>query len=113
MKSLKKIIAVDFDGTLCENSYPNIGKPKDKVIEFVKKLAESCIIVLWSCRRGVFLDDAVAWCREHGIRLDYINENSTHIIARFNGDCRKIYADLYIDDRAIGIEEIEQWKQQN
>ena len=32
-----KIIAVDFDGTLCENKWPEIGKPHTDVIEYVKK----------------------------------------------------------------------------
>ena len=31
------IIAVDFDGTLCENKWPEIGMPNEELIEYLKK----------------------------------------------------------------------------
>ncbi|MCL2071475.1 MAG: hypothetical protein FWH07_04475 [Oscillospiraceae bacterium] len=32
-------IAVDFDGTLCTNAFPDIGEPKQLVIDYVKRQA--------------------------------------------------------------------------
>ena len=29
---MKRVIAVDFDGTLCENKYPKIGEPNRELI---------------------------------------------------------------------------------
>ena len=104
---MKKIAAIDFDGTLCESKYPLIGKPKDKVIEYVNKLKETHTLVLWTCRRGVYLQTAVDWCAKHGLEFDYVNENAPSLIKMFNGDCRKIFADVYIDDKAMNVSEIE------
>lgn len=48
-----KVIAVDFDGTLCENKFPEIGEPKKDIIDAVKKLRQQGNkIILWSCRSG-------------------------------------------------------------
>ncbi len=104
---MKKIIAVDFDGTLCESKYPLIGKPKTEVIEVVKSLSKRCTVILWTCRRGKFLSQAVRWCEEQGLKFDYINENAPSLVKMFGGDCRKIFADLYIDDKAMNVKEID------
>lgn len=100
------IIAVDFDGTLCENAFPAIGKPKQNVIDYIKKQQEEATIILWTCRQGILLKRAERWCREQGIRLDYINKNAPSIIKLFNGDCRKIFANIYIDDKSLNAEDI-------
>lgn len=100
MKEL--IIAVDFDGTLVENKYPEIGEPYTELIEACKWLQQAgCKIILWSCRVGEKLNDAVIFCRQKGLEFDAINENLPSIIKAFGGDNRKIYADVYIDDRAL------------
>ena len=50
-----KIIAVDFDGTLCENRYPEIGKPNEKVINYlIKRQKEGDKLILWTCRCGCY-----------------------------------------------------------
>ncbi len=103
---MKKIIAVDFDGTLCEEKYPLIGKPKTSVIEYVKELMKDNTVILWTCRRGMFLSRAVRWCKSQGLVFDYINENPPSLIKVFNGDCRKVFADIYIDDRAVNVKDL-------
>ncbi|GHV49851.1 hypothetical protein FACS1894216_00990 [Synergistales bacterium] len=96
------IIAVDFDGALAENAYPDIGEPINPVIAFVKwKQAKCAKVILWTCRKGKELEAALLWCEVRGIRFDAVNENLPEVIEKFGGDTRKIYADLYIDDRAI------------
>jgi hypothetical protein len=98
---MAKIIAVDFDGTLCERKYPDIGAPITPVIEYVKeRKAAGDIIILWTCRVGVHLENAVEWCKRQGLTFDYINENAPERVGQYGGDTRKISADEYIDDKA-------------
>ncbi len=100
--SRPRIIAVDFDGTLCENKYPDIGAPIPTVIEFVKRQkADDNIIILWTCRAGQQLADAVTWCKNQGLIFDYINENVKENVAMYGGDTRKVFADVYIDDKTL------------
>jgi hypothetical protein len=98
------IYAVDFDGTLCEIAYPDIGPPKQNVIDFCKqKRAEGHKLILWTCRCGKYLEQAVKWCRQHGLVFDAVNENLPERIAEYGGDCRKISADFYLDDKNLDI----------
>lgn len=103
---ISKIYAIDFDGTLCKNKYPDIGNPIIKNIDFVKDLKESGeIIVLWTCRSGEYLEDALEWCKEKNIEFDYVNENTDENIDKFQSDSRKIFADYYLDDKNIILDE--------
>ena len=96
------IIAVDFDGTLCEDKYPKIGKPNKELIETLKSVQSSGYkIILWTCRIGDELDEAINMCEKHGLIFDAVNENLPEIIELFGHDTRKIFADMYIDDRNI------------
>ena len=98
---MKLTLAIDFDGTLCEHEYPNIGKPILPAIETLKKLREEigCELILWTCREGVFLEKAVMWCHKLGLFFDAINTNAEPKIGFGHP---KIIADFYIDDRAPG-----------
>jgi trehalose-6-phosphatase len=100
----QKVIAIDFDGTLCVNKYPDIGDPIQRAIQLVKREKEKgSVIILWTCRQGEHLTAAVDWCKRQGIIFDYVNENTHENIARYGGDTRKICADVYIDDKAADI----------
>lgn len=97
-----KIIAVDFDDTLCENMYPDIGEPKNSVIEYIlEEQSKGSKIILWTCRTGVNLANAVDWCREHGIIFDAINDDLDSIKEKHGDTGKKIYADIYIDDKGV------------
>ena len=96
------IYAIDFDGTLCINEYPNIGQPIYKTIIFCKeRKADGHKLILWTCRSGKYLDEAVAWCKEQGLTFDAVNENLPEMIELFDNDCRKVFADYYIDDKNL------------
>lgn len=98
----KKIVAVDFDGTLCKDAYPAIGDPLPYSIHYIKELAkDGAILVLHTCRNGALLDEAVKWCNDRGIVFDYINQNVPENVERYGGDTRKIYADIYVDTNAV------------
>ena len=108
----RKKIAVDFDGTLCKQDFPNIGEiePKhQKVIDYIKREKNNeAIIILWTCREDMperaYLTEAVDWCRENNIPIDHVN---VYYQPEFKGFAsRKVNADEYIDDKAINVEDI-------
>ena len=95
-----KIIAVDFDGTLCENKWPDIGAPNHELIDYLKEEQKhGSKIILWTCRVGMKLVEAVTWCNGEGLFFDAVNENLLEAIEWHGGDSRKIFAHEYIDDR--------------
>ena len=97
---LSRIIAVDFDGTLCENKWPDIGAPNTKLIEALKDCKNiGCKLILWTCRRGRRLRKVVKWCKEQGLIFDAVNRNLPEVIKHFGSDTRKIFAHTYIDDK--------------
>lgn len=98
------VIAVDFDGTIVEHMYPEIGKEIPFATETLKMLIkENHQIILWSVREGKLLDDAINWCRDRGVEFYAINkdfpEEDTSKNQQFS---RKIKADVFIDDRNLG-----------
>jgi hypothetical protein len=96
------VFAVDFDGTIVEAKYPEIGSVIPDAVEFCRQAREKGhILILNTCRTGTDLVEAVKFCEEHGIIFDHVNENAVHLIDQL-GDCRKIAADYYIDDRNLG-----------
>ena len=98
---MSKVYAVDFDGTLCEDKWPEIGTANDKLIGYlIGRRQQGEKVILWTCRNGELLRKAVEWCRGHGLEFDAVNENLPERIEFFGGDCRKVGADVYIDDRA-------------
>lgn len=96
------IIAVDFDHTLSNAGYPYIGQPNKPLFSLLIKLkAQGHNIILWTCREGYQLEEAVDWCKEQGLEFDAVNDNMPWI--GFNS--RKVCADVYIDDLAVGKED--------
>lgn len=97
-----EIIAVDFDGTLCENKWPDIGEPNIQLIDYLKKRQEDGDkLVLWTCRTGEYLSDAINWCLDVvGLEFDSVNCNVKEVRNIFGLEGAKIYADVYIDDKA-------------
>lgn len=96
-----KYVAVDFDGTLCENKFPKIGIAYDDVFEWLKsQRALGSKIILWTCRSGELLDEAINFCRENGVEFDSVNENP---FSDYD-DSKKIFADIYLDDKAWRVE---------
>ena len=96
------ILAVDFDGTICENKFPDIGAPKIDVIRALKQLQQKGYkLILWTCRTGELLEEAVFICRHFGLEFDAVNDDLPEIKARFGENSRKIYFDAVLDDKNI------------
>ena len=105
-----KIIAVDFDGCLVENEFPNIGKPiEETILRLKREQKNGAKVILWTCRIGEQEAAAVNWCFEQGIHIDAVNENLPEIIEAFGGDTRKIFANEYWDDRAVRLPPLKVW----
>ena len=97
-------IAVDFDGTIVEHRYPDIGPERPFAVETLKMLqAERHLIILWSVREGKLLDDAVEWCRQRGLEFYAVNRDYPEETLKGNPSyTRKLKVDVFIDDRNLG-----------
>lgn len=103
MSSLPYIIAVDFDGTLVEDKFPEIGEPREDVWHDLRNAQfNGAKIILWTSRDHERLKEAVEFCVERGLHFDAINENLDECKVLFNNDTRKVYANEYWDDKAVG-----------
>ena len=95
-------IAVDFDGTIVEHMYPEIGKEKLFAFQTLKELEKKgARLILWTFRTGKELEEAVEYCRKNGIEFYAVNKNYPEEILD-ESVSRKIDADIYIDDKNIG-----------
>ncbi len=104
----KLIIAVDFDNTIAlDSDIKKIGRPNKKLINKLIQLKnQGQKLILWTCRNGKVLDEAVKWCSEQGLEFDAVNENLPQVSKTWGRNLsNKIYADLYVDDRNISIED--------
>ena len=98
------VIAVDFDGTIVEHRYHEIGNEIPFATETLKMLiADHHKLILWSVREGKLLDEAVEWCRERGVEFYAVNRDYPEERKDANQHfSRKLKADLFIDDRNLG-----------
>ena len=86
---MNKIIAVDFDGTLVENKYPEIGKPlrgfTDDTLfnELITLRKRGVKVILWTCRLGKELENAVNFCKSMGLEFDAINDDVEEVKEKF------------------------------
>ena len=101
-EQLRKAIAIDFDGCLCEQAWPEIGAPNMDVINAaIREQENGAALILWTCRVGKRLKEAVKFCANLGLTFDAVNANLPERIAAYGYDCRKVNADEYWDDNAV------------
>lgn len=99
-------IAIDFDGTIAEHRFPEIGAEVPGAFEWMKKFQQAgAKLILWTMRsdgaprdRDV-LTEAVLFCEQKGIVFFGVNENETQHHWTTSPKC---YAHIYIDDAALG-----------
>ena len=98
------MIAVDFDGTIVEHKYPEIGQEVPFAIDTLKMLIkDQHRLILWSVREGALLDEAVEWCRARGVEFYAVNKDYPEEEKEKNNHfSRKLKADFFIDDRNVG-----------
>lgn len=98
------IIAVDFDGVIVEDKFPEIGEPDRELVallQFAKDAGHK--LILWTSRVDDRLEEAVRTCTELGLEFDAINDGEPENLALYGTNPRKVFADIYIDDRALGF----------
>ena len=101
MEKNYQMIAVDFDGTLCTDCFPEIGSPNTELIDLLIGLrSQGRQVILWTCRCGRRLEEAVEWCRRFGLEFEAVNDNLPEVINLYGSNARKIFADVYIDDKS-------------
>ena len=98
-------IAVDFDGTIVEHEYPEIGREKPFAVDTLKHLAaDGHKLILWTVRSGKELKEALKWCDERGLHFYAVNGNLPEgaIFPHPHDGSPKVLANIYIDDANIG-----------
>lgn len=98
------LIAIDFDGTVVEHKYPEIGREIPFAVETLKKLQnDGHKLILWSVRTDDRLQEAVDWCKERGLTFYAVNRDFPEEDIENNINySRKLQVDMFIDDRNIG-----------
>ena len=91
------IIAVDYDDTLIQGNalnYPLISR-----LQAAQRMGH--IVILWTVREGKRLAEAVSFLAENGFRPNFVNQNAPVAVRMIGCNSRKVYADIYIDDKAV------------
>lgn len=100
MKNL--ILAIDFDGTIATDSFPEVGELRENADVVIRKLYEDGhSIIINTCRTGKYEGLAEYFLQKNNIPYHFINSNLPRVIESYKQDCRKISADIYIDNRCI------------
>ncbi len=98
-------IAIDFDGTIVEHRFPDIGREIPEAFNYMKKFQEAGAKLVLNTMRsdnqqcGNVLTEAVEYCKARGIEFYGINHNPDQDSWTSSN---KVYAKYYIDDAAIG-----------
>ena len=98
--SKKLVFAIDFDGTVVTNAYPNIGRPIGAAPVLRQLVENGHRLILYTIRTGKPLQDAIDWYQDNGIALYGVNRNPGQF--SWAPDAKKIFFDLCLDDRNYG-----------
>ncbi len=97
------IIAIDFDGTICRSNFPVITGAMPYAKETINDLhARGHYIIIWTCRTGNNLLDAINWLLQEGIAFDRVNDHNPDNLTKYGDGGNKVYAHCYIDDKNLG-----------
>lgn len=107
MKQL--ILGIDFDGTIVEEGFPNIGAIRPKTVELMKKAYElGHLVIVWTARSVQYEQDCINFLNENNIPYHYINCNPEDPYAIRGEQGRKIFCHYYLDDRAVHVDDIDE-----
>jgi hypothetical protein len=98
----KITIGLDFDGTIVEDKFPDIGESFSHAIQVLRRMADAgMILVLWTCREDEELEAALQFCYNHGINVITAAEYDMMMKGPLAKYRRKIPCDYYIENRTI------------
>ena len=104
------ILAIDFDGTIATDSFPQVGTLRKDADTIIRKLyKDGHDIIINTCRTGKYEGLAEYFLKKHKIPYHFINSNLPRVIDFYKQDCRKVSADYYIDNKNLGG--IPSWKE--
>lgn len=92
-------ICIDFDGTCVTHDYPKVGHEIGAIPVLKKLVSKGNRLILWTMRSGKLEDDARMWFELNGIPLYSIGVNPEQ---KEWTNSNKAYAQIYIDDAALG-----------
>lgn len=102
------VLGVDFDGTIVEEAFPNIGAIKPKTVQLMQEAFDKGhLVIVWTARSGIAVTEAAAFLKINNIPYHYMNENPEDPWAVRGEQGRKIFCDYYLDDRAVHINDID------
>lgn len=97
------IYAIDFDGTIVENRFPDIGPLRSEAHWFIRQLkARGDKWVLYTMREGEHLQKALTYLWALDLAPDAVNDNLEEIKEAYGNNPRKVFANVYIDDHNAG-----------
>lgn len=95
------IFAIDFDGTIVEHEFPDIGPEKPNALDTMRALQKvGHKIIIWTCRTGEMLDVIEQWLKKKNFVPDSINKSLVPY-SSYGFSFPKVYADFYLDDRSF------------
>lgn len=92
-----KIIAVDYDGTLEAGGAMNSAL----IARLRAEQMNGSVVILWTCREGKKLHEAVTNLARAGFTPNCVNRNCKSAVQLMGHDSRKVFADVYIDDKNL------------
>lgn len=101
------VLGIDFDGTIVEESFPKIGKIKQRTVDLMKLAKDNGhLVIIWTARSGIALEQARQFLMENDIPFHYLNENPEDLYFLAGEQGRKIFCDYYLDDRSVHVDDI-------
>lgn len=99
----KRTIAIDFDGTIVEHKFPGIGTIKGNVVDSIREWYEQGhTVIIWTCRTDQYAEEALKFLYDNDIPFHHFNTNPSNTFR-----CRKVLADIYLDDRALNVDDLD------
>lgn len=96
------VLAIDFDGCIVEEAYPEIGELIPNAKQMINQLyLDGHYIIIWTCRTGEALLQAEVFLLEKGIRFHKINHHHPKDILKYKQFGPKVGADVYVDDKQV------------
>lgn len=112
----KYVLCIDFDHTLCNSDYPKCGDEIKPICDYIRYIQQTPYmeIILWTCRSGDTLIDAIKWCKEHGITIHQVNRQGYFDDTLYT-ESRKVFCNCLIDDTSYSfdIKDFEEFNEKN
>jgi hydroxymethylpyrimidine pyrophosphatase-like HAD family hydrolase len=105
-----KLIAIDFDGTIVEEAFPELGALKPHAKRVMQRIRnEGGRIAIWTARNKRFDEAIQTFLKDNDIPFDVYNDHFPENKEKYNWTAElgspKIFAEIYIDDRGYGVKD--------